>query len=119
MLKKLHSGLLLSLGYAWEQPTYEEVMKQIFTRSKSAQTWGYPVGRIAADYTNCPALETPPGASGIECSEATCAMVCPAGFIGTGRRRVRCRYKKRENRFFWKQQLGHVSKSTFYPLKNK
>lgn len=103
---KLHSGLLFSLGYAWEQPTYEEAMKQIFTRSKSAQTWGYPVGRIAADYTNCPALETPPGASGIECADATCAMVCPAGFIGTGRRRVRCRYKKRENRFFWKQQLG-------------
>ena len=101
-------SLAASLATAeWVQPRYTEVLELIKSRSDggSDESWGHPVDKIAALWSLCPELTVPEGASGTACDQATCAVVCEAGYIGTGRRRTRCRYTKKKG-FFWKRQLG-------------
>merc|ERR1712176_48236 len=66
--------------------------------------WGYPTDRIAALWSLCPELAVPAN-SALTCDQSTCAMVCDQGYIATGKRRTRCRWKKAQG-FFWKKQLG-------------
>ena len=44
------------------------------------------------------------GASEIICDQSTCAVVCPDGFLPTGKRRTKCRWTKKKG-FFWKVNL--------------
>ena len=73
--------------------------------SNPRSSWGHPIDKIAALWSLCPELTVPEGASGTVCDQATCAVVCEPGYIGTGRRRTRCRYTKKKG-FFWRRQLG-------------
>ena len=109
------SGLLVLAPYAsaidsngksideWEQPTYWDAMQAVRTRTGG---WGHPAGiRAAANWQSCPALATPEGASGVTCDGSTCMVVCQAGFQATGRRRIKCRWKKKHG-FFWRNTLS-------------
>ena len=90
----------------WVQPAYEKVVEIIDSGDKSGGGWGHPVTNIAALWTLCPALEIPTNAiDPLTCDQSTCAVVCPDGYIATGKRRTRCRWKKSKG-FFWKKQLG-------------
>lgn len=78
-------------------------------RTRSDAAWGAPVGlRNARHWSDCPAIDANaiPGAAGLRCNQATCALVCQPGHVSKGRRRVRCRKNKRKNVWFWKNTLG-------------
>ena len=65
--------------------------------------WGHPVGiRAAADWTMCPALTLPAGVASFTCNQSTCMAVCEAGKVSTGRRRIKCRWKRKQG-FFWRR----------------
>ena len=102
-IKLLHS-VALTLGAAeWVQPTYWDAMASVRERSGD---WGFPVGiRSAADWSLCPTLATPTGASGVVCNGSTCMVQCLEGYQASGRRRVRCRWKQKHG-FFWRNQLS-------------
>ena len=106
--KKLLPGVLCSLVAAddvWVQPPYSEIIDNIQQRSSEPETWGFPTGQLAALWSLCPTLDVPAGGSSVVCDQSTCAVVCNPGYIGTGKRRTRCRYNKKKG-FFWKKELG-------------
>jgi hypothetical protein len=108
-MKLLNTLLLSSAAADWEQPTYNEVIDSLGQRDGGG--WGHPTDRIAALHSLCPTLETPAGADSITCDQSTCAVVCSPGFIGTGKRRTKCRYNRKKG-FFWKQTLGACESCT-------
>ena len=72
--------------------------------------WGHPVGiRAAADWTMCPTLTLPTGVASLTCNQATCMVVCEAGKVSTGRRRIKCRWKRRKG-FFWRRVSVFIRK---------
>ena len=65
--------------------------------------WGHPVGiRAAADWSMCPTLVAPAGVASFTCNQSTCMAVCEAGKVSTGRRRIKCRWKRKKG-FFWRR----------------
>ena len=92
-----------TVGIQWDQPTYLDALQMSRNRNSD---WAFPVGvRASALWSLCPALELPQGAESLTCDQSTCMTVCQPGYKATGRRRVRCRWKRKKG-FFWKNYLG-------------
>ena len=112
-LKKLFAALAIATTSTsiddvaeWQQPSYWDAMAMAKTRTGD---WGHPVGvRAAADWNNCPSLTLPAGVASFNCNGATCMTVCEAGKISTGKRRVKCRWKRKKG-FFWKRVCNDFS----------
>ena len=85
-----------SAAAAWEEPTYKQVM-DIVARG-SEESWGYPIGKVSSLWSDCPQLSLPAGGLELACDQSTCALVCQAGHIATGKRRTRCRYTEDKER---------------------
>ena len=80
--------------------SYWEAMTMAKSRNGD---WGHPVGiRAAADWTMCPTLTKPAGVADFTCNQSTCMAVCEAGKVSTGRRRIKCRWKRKKG-FFWRR----------------
>ena len=77
-MKLLTALTVTSVKAEWEQPTYFNALTA--ARQKSGG-WGSPIGlRAAADWTLCPSLATPIGASRVVCDQSTCMVECQPGF---------------------------------------
>ena len=88
----------------WTQPNYYDARAASFQRQSG---WGHPVGiKAAADWTMCPSLTPfPSGVASVNCDGATCMQICEAGKVSMGRRRIKCRWKRKQG-FFWKRALS-------------
>ena len=93
--------LLPAVFAKWSKPKYYDIISESSSRSANTD-WGHPVeGRKAAHYTKCPEMSNPPGAVGVKCNRATCAVVCPGGSRAIGQRRTRCRFNRSNGKYYW------------------
>ena len=74
-------GLLFPAAFGkWTQPKYSDIVSG--GKNRLTSDWGHPIeGRKAAHWEKCPVMDTPPGATGVTCNRATCAVVCPGRVV--------------------------------------
>merc|ERR1712130_534598 len=93
----------------WNQPSWKDVQAAFNGVGRTDLEWGHPVGvRNARKWDDCPKIDEDAidGLDKLRCQGATCALKCKGGYLPVGRRRTKCRWNRKKQEWFWKNQLG-------------